>query len=517
MSLRIRLVLLSVTLVALVAIALSALHLDSLVDSASAAALERSQAANDQITSFLLDHIRQGVKEYPLPKTDEETQSLVHQIISTDTDLPTMLLKTLAHSKYILEINVVSASGEILASSFPNRVGATMTPLRDFETWREASGPARLVDFLTSRPDYQVVSSAGQPDTMSNAGQSDTFFRVQVVTSNTLLRRGLSDQLGWLALVSGTSLLVTLLITVLAANRALRPVKRIEETIDRIAQGSYRAEQGGRGLAKEFAIVESKLNLLGQQFHGAREDANELRHNIDTLLERMASQLDVASRLAAISKLTSGVAHEIKNPLNSIALRLDLLRAKLGGPEEEVSREIDVLSKEVLRLDRVVKTFLDFSRPVEVHFQDADLAALAKEIVDLVAPQAKAAKIAMLLETPSQPACFRADPDMLKQAILNLISNAMEAMKHGGDVLVKVDRQEGAVSLEIADSGPGIPAELRDKVFQLYFTTKTKGTGIGLALTYRAVQLHNGTIAFTSEEGRGTTFRLQFPAVVGHA
>ena len=310
---------------------------------------------------------------------------------------------------------------------------------------------------------------------------------------------------------------MTLLITVLAANRVLRPVKRIEETIDRIAQGTYRAERGGRGLAKEFAIVESKLNLLGQQFRGAREDANELRHNIDALLEKMASQLDVASRLAAISKLTSGVAHEIKNPLNAIALRLDLLRSKLGAPEEEISREIDVLSKEVLRLDRVVKTFLDFSRPVEVHFEDADLSALVKEIVDLMAPQAKVARIAMQLETPPQPASFRADTDMLKQAILNLISNAMEAMKSGGDLRLRVDRPDGAVSLEIADSGPGIPAELRDKVFQLYFTTKTKGSGIGLALTYRAVQLHNGTIAFTSEEGRGTTFRLQFPAVVGHA
>ncbi|HLH42573.1 MAG TPA: ATP-binding protein [Bryobacteraceae bacterium] len=511
MSLRIRLVLLSVTLVALVALTLSALHFESLVDSTSAAVLERSETANEQITSFLLDRIQKGVKDYPAPKTDAETQALVYQIISNDPDLPTMLVQTLAHSKYILEINVASASGQILASSLPTKVGTAMTPFRSFDGWRTKPEASRLMDFITSRPDYQVVSKA------SRAGQNDPIFQVQVVTSNALLRQSLSDQLGRLALVSGVSLLVTLLITVLAANYVLRPVKRIEETIDRIAQGTYRAEQGGRGLAKEFAIVESKLNLLGQQFRGAREDANELRHNVDTLLEKMASQLDVASRLAAISKLTSGVAHEIKNPLNAIALRLDLLRSKLGGSEEELLREIDVLSKEVLRLDRVVKTFLDFSKPVEVHFEDADLSALAKEIVDLMAPQAKAARIMMRLETPPQPACFRADTDMLKQAILNLISNAMEAMKNGGDLRLKVDRRDGAVSLEIADSGPGIPEELRDKVFQLYFTTKTKGSGIGLALTYRAVQLHNGTIAFTSEEGRGTTFRLQFPAVVGHA
>src|SRR5579883_2562926 len=152
-----------------------------------------------------------------------------------------MLVQTLAHSKYILEINVASASGQILASSLPTKVGTAMTPFRSFDGWRTKPEASRLMDFITSRPDYQVVSS------------------------NALLRQSLSDQLGRLALVSGVSLLVTLLITVLAANYVLRPVKRIEETIDRIAQGTYRAEQGGRGLAKEFAIVESKLNLLGQQ------------------------------------------------------------------------------------------------------------------------------------------------------------------------------------------------------------------------------------------------------------
>jgi signal transduction histidine kinase len=103
---------------------------------------------------------------------------------------------------------------------------------------------------------------------------------------------------------------------------------------------------------------------------------------------------------------------------------------------------------------------------------------------------------------------------MMKQAILNLLTNAMEAMRDGGEVRVRVDQPEGSVGLEIADSGPGIPEKLREKIFQLSFTTKARGSGIGLAMTYRAVQLHNGTITFTSEEGKGTTFRLQFPAAV---
>jgi signal transduction histidine kinase len=258
--------------------------------------------------------------------------------------------------------------------------------------------------------------------------------------------------------------------------------------------------------------------VLGERFQGAREEATEMQHNIEHLLERMESQLDVASRLTAISRITGGVAHEIKNPLNAIGLHLDLLRERLGGPEEELHAEIDVLSKEVHRLDRVVKTFLDFSRPVDVRLEEVDLAALVREVADLMTPQARLAHITVQCDAPDgQGTEMRGDPDMLKQAILNLVTNALDAMKDGGNLRLEVKRAEDTVELEVADDGPGIPPELRQKVFQLYFTTKPKGSGIGLAMTFRAVQLHNGTIDFTSEDGRGTTFRLQFPAMVGHA
>ena len=171
------------------------------------------------------------------------------------------------------------------------------------------------------------------------------------------------------------------------------------------------------------------------------------------------------------------------------------------------------------RLDRVVKTFLDFSRPVEVRLVEVDLAALVREVADLMTPQAGLARIDLEFHAPAgrEPAAIRGDADMLKQAVLNLVTNALDAMKDGGHLRLTVHRAADAVVLEVADDGPGIPPELRQKVFQLYFTTKPKGSGIGLAMTYRAVQLHNGTIDFTSEDGRGTTFRLQFPAVAGHA
>jgi signal transduction histidine kinase len=514
MSLRIRLVLLIVVLVALVTVALSAWYLDNLVNSVSADALDRSELASQQVKAFVIDQINRHSAEYETPASLDETRALWNEIVSGDRDISLMLEKMLALSAALVEINIAGQTGEILASSNPSRIGKALAPLELFETWKSRPLYRRMTDLMGRRPDYQVVVPLGFTD------QSPPIFTVQVVASMVLLRSGtLLPQLMTLLEVSIGALLVSLFLTVLGTNRVLRPLKHIERTIDRIVQGNYRGEESNVAMAKEFAAVESKLNILGQQFRGAREEATGLQHNLAQVLERMASQLDVASRLAAISRITGGVAHEIKNPLNAISLRLDLLRARLGAPEEELAAEFDILSKEVRRLDRVVKTFLDFSRPVEVRFEELDLAALTREVTELMTPQARLAAISVHFDAPenmdSRPMWIRGDADMLKQAILNLITNALEALAIGGNLRVSVFPAGDFVAVEVSDDGPGICPELRDKVFQLYFTTKSTGSGIGLAMTFRAVQLHNGTIEFTSENGRGTTFRLQFPTLVG--
>jgi signal transduction histidine kinase len=511
MSLRVRLVLLTLTLVALVAVALSALHLDTLVNTLSMDAFDRSQRASEEVSSFLIEHLKAHTAEYPAFSRVVSAKELWYYIVSSDLDVARMLKNKVAHSSSLIEINVADENGQILASSTERRIGASITQYRDFDQWKGERAMSRLLDLMERRggPQYQLVVPLGVG--------SEKALSVQVVTSTALLHDPLLEQVEYLAWVSGGSLLAALLITLAATNLALRPLKRIDQTIDRIVQGNYGGERVEPHAAKEFAVLEGKLNLLGQKFRGAREDATELRHDVDQLLERLASQLDVATRLSAISRLTGGVAHEIKNPLNAIALRLDFLRAKLETTgEEELVKDIDVLSKEVQRLDRVVRTFLDFSGPVEVHFEDVDLAALTREVADLMTPPAQLAHVSMDVESPSGPVPLRGDADLMKQAVLNLVTNAIEAMKGGGSLRLKTEQNNGAVTLEVSDSGPGIPPALRNKVFQLYFTTKGKGSGIGLAMTYRAVQLHNGTIEFESAEGRGTTFRLQFPAAIRH-
>jgi signal transduction histidine kinase len=516
MSLRLRLILLIVALVALVAVTLSALHLDTLLRSLSDDAAKQSELASQQVSSFLSDHVNQHYKDRATPSTMQETRTVWRDIVATDPDIATMLEKMMALSHSLVEINVADENRTVLVSSNPQRAGTPLAKLESLSDLAKRPLNRRLLDLTIRQPDdYEVTVPIG------NLGQSEPLFTVQVVSSGVFLRDALRPDVERLAAVSGAVLAVSLLLTLLATQTILRPLRHIEQTIDRIVQGNYGGAQTRGAMAKEFAVVETKLDLLGEKFRGARQDASELRSNIGQLLERMATQIDIGARLAAISRLTGGVAHEIKNPLNAIALRLDLLRARLEVPEEELApkelvKDIDILSKEVLRLDRVVKTFLDFSRPVEVHFLKLDLAELAREVCLLLTPQAKVAHVEVVLEAPEEPALMRGDADMLRQVILNLVTNAIDAMKDGGKIVVKVFQEPQAVFMDISDTGSGIDPKLRDRVFQLYFTTKTHGSGIGLAMTFRAVQMHNGTIDFASETGKGTTFHIEFPALDVH-
>jgi signal transduction histidine kinase len=175
---------------------------------------------------------------------------------------------------------------------------------------------------------------------------------------------------------------------------------------------------------------------------------------------------------------------------------------------------MEIISREILRLDRVVRTFLDFTRPVELQLDDVPMQELVREIVDLAQPQAAAANIRVSVRQEAEGVEVRVDRDLLKQAVLNVAVNAMQAMPEGGELRFEASASRDTAELRISDTGAGIPAELRDKIFRLYFSTKREGFGIGLAMTFRIVQIHDGTIDFTSEPGKGTTFVIRLPIAV---
>jgi signal transduction histidine kinase len=226
---------------------------------------------------------------------------------------------------------------------------------------------------------------------------------------------------------------------------------------------------------------------------------------------KLGRQLQTAGRMAALSRVSSGVAHEVKNPLNAILLHVEVARAKLAAGDTAITPQMEIISREILRLDRVVKTFLDFTRPVELKLRTVSVHNLLAEIVELARPQAESSNIRLKLQEDAEDMEVRVDHDLIQQAFLNVVVNAIEVMPEGGELLFQSLVNDDTAEIRISDSGPGISPELRDKIFRLYFTTKKEGSGIGLAMTFRIVQLHDGTIDFTSDPGKGTTFFIRLP------
>ena len=231
-------------------------------------------------------------------------------------------------------------------------------------------------------------------------------------------------------------------------------------------------------------------------------------------VRRIENEIELSRRLAAIGRLTSGVAHEVKNPINSIVVHLELLREKMRAADPDTRRHLEVIEKEIHRLDRVVGTLVDFSRPVELRLSEFDLRRLTEDVVSLAAPEAARQGVSIETEFAEEPLPVRADGDLIKHAVLNVVLNGVQAMSNGGTLRVRAHRDDAAAIIEVHDQGGGIPPEIRDKVFNLYFTTKQAGSGIGLAMSYRVAQLHNGALDFVTEMGSGTTFRLALPLAV---
>jgi signal transduction histidine kinase len=302
----------------------------------------------------------------------------------------------------------------------------------------------------------------------------------------------------------------------------------LAEAFDRHAQGAIEAVT-----LEDGRQVQISLDRIGDVPPGATAAA---AHQMGTLLTlrdtgsalELEQELEVSRRLAAIGRLTANVGHEVKNPINAMVVHLELLRGKLaagGFDRDSAQRHVDILADEMQRLDRVVETLADFSRPMNLELREHDLRRVIEQVLDLSGAELREHAVAIEYNPPALPVPVRVDAELLRQALLNLLLNAMQAMPSGGAVRISLHREQRQAVVEIADNGVGIPAALLPRIFDLYFTTKPRGSGIGLAMTYRILQLHGGAMEVKSDSGpaspeRGTTFTLHIPisvAPVGEA
>jgi signal transduction histidine kinase len=233
-------------------------------------------------------------------------------------------------------------------------------------------------------------------------------------------------------------------------------------------------------------------------------------HDLESV-EAIESELELSRRMAAIGRLTSGVGHEVKNPINAIVVHLELLKNKLGEGNTQAARHLEVIDAEIHRLDRVVQTLVDFSRPVELQLKEQDLRLPIGDVLALAADELSTRNVTLESRLTSNPLIANVDADLLKQAVINVIQNGAQAMPEGGRLRVVLEEDKKNAVLRIADEGTGISEEIRDKIFDLYFTTKSEGSGIGLAMTYRILQLHHGSVEVQSNASRGTEFVLRIP------
>jgi signal transduction histidine kinase len=179
--------------------------------------------------------------------------------------------------------------------------------------------------------------------------------------------------------------------------------------------------------------------------------------------------------------------------------------------DPDTRRHMDIIGSEIHRLDRVVQTLVDFMRARELHLEEVDLRRVLEDVALLAAPDAEQHGVTIQRDMPREPLPIKADLDFMKQALLNVVLNGILAMPRGGPLSISAHRDEDAVVAEVRDQGVGIAQDVQDKIFELYFTTRKDGNGIGLAQTYQILQWHYGSVEFESREGLGTTFRFRLP------
>jgi len=255
-------------------------------------------------------------------------------------------------------------------------------------------------------------------------------------------------------------------------------------------------------------VVRDEVDVLIGRFHRMNRQLLQWEDELQSKNQELLQQ----KKLAAIGTLASGVAHELNNPLNNINISAQVLSRQLGGDVSPSVREIvEDIAGQTSRVKGIVGDLLQFAREQEPQLRAVELKPLIRTAYELVGKALKTRGISFVMDFPEDIVTVNADQGQLERVFVNLFSNAVAAMDGAGELVVKAERSEGAVSIIVSDNGKGMPEDDRDKVFDPFFTKSIKGTGLGLAIVLNIIRKHGGTINVVSEEGEGTAFEISLP------
>jgi len=415
------------------------------------------------------------------------------------------ILESSVYSHNVTYAALINMEGVVIAHSDATRIGRTLAPAGKLSALVEQGAIAQLgAIYVEQARTFEIE----RPLLIDGA----PFGSIRIGVSMPLTRRGVTEALEPVLLTGVGVLGAALLVATLLAQVLLRPIHVIRGGLTRLGRGEL-----------DVAVSLPQHDEFGELGGFFNTASARLSADHSALVGQKAMLESVVSRLSA------GIAHEIKNPLNATMIHLELLKQRLSPPA--ASRAGDdgkagtqapdvaaalghaaIIAGEMRRLDDVVKGFLAFARPGDPALQAVALCDLVDRVLAVIAEQARERRVEIQFECPPDLPAVRGDPGMLQQAFLNLALNALQAMPDGGRLRVAAAAaSDSRVEIVVEDTGVGIAPEHLDKIFDLYFTTKGAGSGIGLSVVYRTIQLHDGEIEVHSTPGRGTVVRLLLP------
>jgi signal transduction histidine kinase len=403
-------------------------------------------------------------------------------------------LQSALYSADTIDAFIVDPTGVVIASSDPEQVGKTVPRRPQLNDLIAQSGIARLRAIYSGDNTIEWT----QPMALSDV----PFGEIRIGLTVGLIRSDLTQSLTPAALAAVVALLIAVVTSLLLAQIALRPMHVIRSSLSRLGRGDLGATLDLRD-DEEFRELGDVFDQVSAQLRAASPDGL-----------KPAQLAELSRRIAMVGRLTAGVAHEMKNPLNAMTIHLELLKQKLAAGKPAATH-VETIGHEIRRLDERIQGFLKFVRPEEVTFAPVALAPLMSSVLDAVQPEAQRAGVSIERACQDGTLLVQGDAAQLRDMFLNLAQNAIQAMPKGGRLTIScAPASNRLVRVRVEDTGVGIAAENLAKIFDLYYTTRERGTGIGLSLVYRMVQIHNGTIDVESTVGVGTSFILTLPSSV---